>query len=274
MSSATDDDPASSRGSAPRAARNRGRRRLAGPVADVAIERDVPFVVVPFGTRNHFARDIGLDRDDPLGALRAFTGREHPRRRRPRQRQTLPEQRLFGPLRAARSPPRASPATTRGVRAATRAGTPPSPTRLARRHRSTAGRSTRESSSSRTTHYQLELLSIGERERLDEGRLHLYVAHGWLPSELGRRARRDVHDRRPRGSAQACDRRRAGRARDSARFRSSPARYGFFSRRAESTSRVCGKASSSSGTSSGANQRSSATSSAGSGVPSTIRAVQ
>ncbi len=30
--------------------------------------------------------------------------------------------------------------------------------------------------------YKLELLSIGERERLDEGRLHLYVAHGWLPT--------------------------------------------------------------------------------------------
>ena len=26
--------------------------------------------------------------------------------------------------------------------------------------------------------YKLDLLSIGERERLDEGRLHLYVAHG------------------------------------------------------------------------------------------------
>jgi diacylglycerol kinase family enzyme len=33
-----------------------------GPVAQVAMERDVPFVCIPFGTRNHFARDIGLDR--------------------------------------------------------------------------------------------------------------------------------------------------------------------------------------------------------------------
>jgi diacylglycerol kinase family enzyme len=41
-------------------------------VAVVAIERDVPFVVVPFGTRNHFARDLGLDRDDSLAALAAF----------------------------------------------------------------------------------------------------------------------------------------------------------------------------------------------------------
>ena len=41
-------------------------------VAEVAIEQDVPFVCIPFGTRNHFARDLGLDRSDPLGALAAF----------------------------------------------------------------------------------------------------------------------------------------------------------------------------------------------------------
>src|SRR2546423_12429668 len=45
-------------------------------VAAVALERDVPCVCVPFGTRNHFARDLGLDRDDPLGAVRAFGGAE------------------------------------------------------------------------------------------------------------------------------------------------------------------------------------------------------
>jgi diacylglycerol kinase family enzyme len=38
-------------------------------VAEVAIERGVPFVCVPFGTRNHFARDLGLDRADPRAAL-------------------------------------------------------------------------------------------------------------------------------------------------------------------------------------------------------------
>ena len=43
------------------------------PVAEVALERDAAFVCIPFGTRNHFARDLGLDRDDPIGALRAFT---------------------------------------------------------------------------------------------------------------------------------------------------------------------------------------------------------
>ena len=29
--------------------------------------------------------------------------------------------------------------------------------------------------------YELDLFSLGERERLDEGSLHCYVAHGWLP---------------------------------------------------------------------------------------------
>ena len=45
-------------------------------VADVALEQEVPFVCIPFGTRNHFARDLGLDRDDPIGALAAFDGEE------------------------------------------------------------------------------------------------------------------------------------------------------------------------------------------------------
>jgi diacylglycerol kinase family enzyme len=43
-----------------------------GLVATVAIERGVPFFCVPVGTRNHFALDLGLDRDDPLSALGAL----------------------------------------------------------------------------------------------------------------------------------------------------------------------------------------------------------
>ena len=41
-------------------------------VASVAAERDVPMVVIPAGTRNHFALDLGLDRDDVVGALDAY----------------------------------------------------------------------------------------------------------------------------------------------------------------------------------------------------------
>ncbi len=41
-------------------------------VATVAIKHDIPHVVVPAGTRNHFALDLGLNRDDVVGALDAF----------------------------------------------------------------------------------------------------------------------------------------------------------------------------------------------------------
>ena len=41
-------------------------------VASVAAERDVPMVVIPAGTRNHFALDLGLDRADVVGALDAY----------------------------------------------------------------------------------------------------------------------------------------------------------------------------------------------------------
>jgi len=41
-------------------------------VATVAIRHDVPHVVVPAGTRNHLALDLGLDRQDVIGALDAY----------------------------------------------------------------------------------------------------------------------------------------------------------------------------------------------------------
>ena len=43
-------------------------------VATVAARHDVAYVCVPAGTRNHFALDLGLDRDDVVGALDAFGG--------------------------------------------------------------------------------------------------------------------------------------------------------------------------------------------------------
>lgn len=39
--------------------------------ADVAMAHDLPMIVIPAGTRNHFALDLGLDIDDPHGVLRA-----------------------------------------------------------------------------------------------------------------------------------------------------------------------------------------------------------
>jgi diacylglycerol kinase family enzyme len=41
-------------------------------VATVASRRGVPHVCVPAGTRNHFALDLGLNRDDVVGALDAY----------------------------------------------------------------------------------------------------------------------------------------------------------------------------------------------------------
>jgi diacylglycerol kinase family enzyme len=41
-------------------------------VASIAIEHDLPFVCVSAGTRNHFALDLGIDREDPRTSLDAF----------------------------------------------------------------------------------------------------------------------------------------------------------------------------------------------------------
>lgn len=42
-------------------------------VAGVAAEHGVPFLVISAGTRNHFAMDLGLDREDPSRCLDALT---------------------------------------------------------------------------------------------------------------------------------------------------------------------------------------------------------
>ena len=41
-------------------------------VAEVAAEHDVPLLVISAGTRNHFALDLGLDREDPARCLDAL----------------------------------------------------------------------------------------------------------------------------------------------------------------------------------------------------------
>jgi diacylglycerol kinase family enzyme len=147
-------------------------------VAEVAIEQDIPFVCVPFGTRNHFARDIGFDRDDPIGALAAFDGEErridvarvgerlflnnvslglyarlvHRREHRRRRREALARLRALA-------------LTVKDRR---------------RRQRFTIdGEHVRARLVLVANNdYSLDLLSLGERERIDEGLLHLYVPHG------------------------------------------------------------------------------------------------
>jgi len=151
------------------------------PVAEAAIERGLPFVCIPFGTRNHFARDVGLDRDDPLGALESFGGREraidlgsvngrvflnnvslgayarlvHRREHHRRRRAALARLRALWMTARDRH----------GLRArvdgrALEAGV------------IFVGNNA----------YELDLFNVGERERLDEGVLHLYTLEGLLPS--------------------------------------------------------------------------------------------
>src|ERR687890_1705573 len=49
-------------------------------VAGVAMEHDLPLVIVPAGTLNHFARDLGLDLTRPLAALDVVTSSHRERR--------------------------------------------------------------------------------------------------------------------------------------------------------------------------------------------------
>ena len=148
-------------------------------VAEVAIERDLPFVCIPFGTRNHFARDIGLDRDDPIGALAAFEGEErrvdvgrvgerlflnnvslglyallvHRRERHRRRSKALA--RLRAMLLVAKEHRGKDQFVIDGELVAARVVVVA------------------------VNAYSFELFSIGERESMDDGRLHLYVPHGF-----------------------------------------------------------------------------------------------
>jgi diacylglycerol kinase family enzyme len=149
-------------------------------VAQAALERDLPFACIPFGTRNHFARDVGLDRDDPVGALDALVdGREiridvgrandrlflnnvslgvyarlvHRREHHRRRRDAFARLRALGTL-----------ATHRDSIGLTVDGEP------------VEARVVLVSNNA----YAVDVLSIGERERLDEAELHLYALHGIL----------------------------------------------------------------------------------------------
>jgi diacylglycerol kinase family enzyme len=155
-------------------------------VAAVALERDLPFVCVPYGTRNHFARDLGLDRADPIAALASFGGRErridvgragdrlflnnvslglyarlvHRREHHRRRRQALARLRALLILVAHRQPLGITidgrPEETRLVLIANNA-------------------------------YVFEPPSIGARETLDAGVLHLYVVRGGVDERRGTR---------------------------------------------------------------------------------------
>jgi diacylglycerol kinase family enzyme len=157
-------------------------------VAAVCRKHGVPFVCVPSGTRNHFARDLGLDPGDPVAAVDAFidarerridmgwaNGRPflnnvslgvyarlvHRRERHRRRREVLARVRALAAV--ARHPQAigitvdGAPIESRVVVIANNA-------------------------------YTLELMSLGERKRLDEGRLHLYAPTGLVRSRWDERA--------------------------------------------------------------------------------------
>jgi diacylglycerol kinase family enzyme len=143
-------------------------------VAEVALERDVPFVCIPFGTRNHFARDLGLDRDDPFAALHAFGGEER------RIDVGRADERLFlnnvslgvyARLVHRREGHRRRRETFARLRAWTAVLT----------HRQQLGITidgqpieTRIALVANNA-YGIDFPTVGARERLDEGKLHLYV---------------------------------------------------------------------------------------------------
>jgi diacylglycerol kinase family enzyme len=171
-------------------------------VAAVAIARDLPFVCVPYGTRNHFARDLGLDRNDPISALDAFAGRErqvdvgrvgeqlflnnvslgiyarlvHRRERRRRRRDAFA--RAHALALSLRHPHR---------------------TRFQIDGATVAARVVLVANNA----YALDVLNLGARERLDEGLLHLYIPEGLMPSRWHERSARQLTIDVPRHRVQA-----------------------------------------------------------------------
>jgi diacylglycerol kinase family enzyme len=158
------------------------------PVAEVALERGLPFVCIPFGTRNHFARDVGLDRDDPIGALDAFVHREEQviDVGRANERLFLNNVSLGIYARLVHRRERHRQRGDAFARARAFAI-------LAQHRRSLGITIDGQLISARVVlvsnnAYKLDLFSVGERERLDAGRLHLYVPvgllrRGWLERE-------------------------------------------------------------------------------------------
>jgi diacylglycerol kinase family enzyme len=151
-----------------------------GAVAEVAIEQDIPFVVVPFGTRNHFARDLGLDRDDSLATLAAFDAGVERRVDVGRAGDRLFLNNVSLGLYARLVHRREHHRRRRDALARLRALALTLKDRRRRQRFTIDGRTVRARVVLvANNHYSLDLLSLGERERLDDGLLHLYVPHGF-----------------------------------------------------------------------------------------------
>ena len=151
-------------------------------VAEVALDRGLALVVIPFGTRKHFARDLGLDRDDPLGALASFSG--HERRidvGRANGRLFLNNVSLgvYARLVHRREHHRRRRAVLARLRALALLAQQPGALGLRIDGEAVSARVVLVANNA----YKLELFSLGERERLDGGLLHVYSAEGLLPGK-------------------------------------------------------------------------------------------
>ena len=157
-------------------------------VAAVAIERGLAFVCVPFGTRNHFARDLGLDRDDPLAALDAFVhGVERPvdvGRMDGRVFLNNVSLGLYAQLVHRREGHRRRRDALAGARALWLVARNRDELRVTVDGEAVAARIVLVACND----YELSLFSVGERPSLTGGLLHLYTARGWLPREWKERS--------------------------------------------------------------------------------------
>jgi diacylglycerol kinase family enzyme len=174
------------------------------PVAQVAIDRELPFVCVPFGTRNHFARDLGLDRADPLAALAAFRGDER------RIDVGRAAERLFlnnvsfgayASLVHRREAHRRRRDALAGLRALLRMSAHPHPLVLRVDGKPLSARVVLIANNA----YELRLFDLGSRPNLSEGCLHLYSADGLLPTAWDERAGRSFELDGPPGLRAAID---------------------------------------------------------------------
>ena len=149
-------------------------------VAGVAIERGLPFACIPFGTRNHFARDLGVDRDDQVGALAALEDGEERRidvgRANDRLFLNNVSLGVYAQLVHRREHHRRRSDAFARLRALAIVTSHRSPIDITVDGEPVEARVVLVSNNS----YTLEMLSIGERERLDEGCLHLYAPTGVL----------------------------------------------------------------------------------------------
>jgi diacylglycerol kinase family enzyme len=153
-----------------------------GLVAGVAVERGVPFVCIPFGTRNHFARDLGLDRADPIAALAAFDSGIERRvdlaRADGRAFLNNASLGLYADLVRRREHHRRRGVALARLRALARSLHDRRPRRLTLDGEPADVRVLLVGNNA----YTLDAFELGTRDRLDEGLLHVYLVGGLLPS--------------------------------------------------------------------------------------------